>query len=185
MTKKAKSKAGRKPSPEAAKQATAALEALENWPGNVAPIREDIAAPRRIEKIAPPPTISLSNGGEHALRAWEFLTEHLQGIGLWNDTDIFALEILCKNIGVWHWCREKIADKDNENPLKRGVRVYASHGRNGTQEKRRALVQEEMDAEKQILRLCGDFGITPAARARILNLASPTKPQGQSDLFDE
>ena len=184
MTKKGNSKAGRKPSPQAAKQTNAALDVLDKWPGNVSPIREGQSPPRRIEKIAPPATIETSNGGAHALRAWQFLTEHLQAIGLWHDVDMLALEVLCKNIGVWQWCREKIADADNDNPKKRGVRVYASHGRNGTQEKRRALVQEEMDAEKQILRLCGDFGLSPAARARILTMASPPQPPGQSDLFD-
>jgi phage terminase small subunit len=167
--------AGRKPKPEPA-PSVVALERYRAGGDEGGEVGKAEGA--AYEFVTPPSRLTTVPGAKHAVQAWEFLQEHLgERKRLLESVDLFKLEMLCTQIGLYWYCNERMNEPEHPNQLEPRGRYYKSHTRNGTQHKLRPEASDQREALRAINTLASDFGMDPVSRLRLLNLGDPNDPE--------
>jgi P27 family predicted phage terminase small subunit len=138
------------------------LKALEGGRGN-RPL--DLTATFRPEVGTPPLPRDLSREGK---KAWKRLVPELLHYNLLSKVDADALEELCETIGLLKVLRRSI-NAAQERLLAEGKDPAAAiEGSTPNGMKVQSVTYQAMNREREKLRsMLGEFGLTPAQRARV------------------
>lgn len=91
---------------------------------------------------------------------------------LLTDFDVAPLAAYCMACARWRHAAEALAKMSDNDPLTSGLLVKTRSG----DAAQNPLVSIERKAARDMVRYAGEFGMTPAARARIA--AGPNPPAG-------
>ena len=130
------------------------------------------------------PTIALNSGApaelnEWGAAIWNDIYGEYERIGLITKVDLSALTALCIEWGKYQEANDIIAAQGMqiEEP------IYSQKGELvGSKTVVNPLLKVASDSLKNYVRLCGEFGITPASRARVS--APDRKPNDNFAEFD-
>jgi len=133
------------------------LKLLRGNPGKK-PIRTQLEPDRLPE--APDAPVFLQG---YAQDEWRRVAPSLHVLGLLSTLDVMPLAAYCLGYQRWRQAEERLGELAVEEPESRGllVKVREGHAR------RSPLVQIAASAAADMLRFASEFGMTPAARARI------------------
>jgi len=139
-----------------------ALKRLHGDPSHSHPAPKSEPTPPPAGDMSPPAHL-----GRDAAAAWRRLLPVLRTMGLFTQGDVVAFDVLCSAIGDYAMaCRA----------LKRGIVVRGSDG----ERRRSPWLMVKAKAVEQIKQFAIEFGMTPAARARLgralLELPLPDAP---------
>jgi P27 family predicted phage terminase small subunit len=161
---------GRKPKPDA-------LKALEGNPGKRRRKPDPAPVPQGAESVtvgiarlavpAPPRQMT-----KDAALEWRRLAPDLIKLGLLRRLDMSAFEARCELYATWLRCRRKIT---------RGGITYEHNGL----QRQRPEVRLAQDCLRQIRQYDSDFGLNPAARARVAHVTGEQPGQAQLPLGDQ
>ena len=118
----------------------------------------------------------------YACEEWRRISTECYRLRLLTTLDIGALAGYCQAYAMWRDAIETIAEMAKADPDTRGLLV-ARAGKDGeTYQVRNPLLVTASKASMEMLRYAGDFGLTPAARARLASgLSVGQKPRGKFD----
>jgi P27 family predicted phage terminase small subunit len=118
-------------------------------------IRAEPAAAPVLETPEPPAHLP-----GQAAECWRRVVPLLSGMGVLADTDILAVERLCM-------CWQELQDADLALEMLGGTTYESRSAKNGFMRRSHPEVAQRADAERRLLALFGQFGLTPSARARL------------------
>lgn len=126
---------------------------------------------RRIHADVAPPAITLPKPPEHltgeAKAAWERIGKQLVTLGVFSEADGTALEALCSAYAQWR-ANQHATDQIGSVLVARDGEGKVKTDKNGLPIlKRNTYAIEAQKWMAWLLRWLGEFGLTPAARARI------------------
>lgn len=147
---------GRKPKP-------AHLKLVEGNPGKRALKKEP--QPARVLPDAPP-FLTPDARGE-----WDRVSTELYHLGLLTNVDVQPLAAYCQAYGRWVAAEKAIAKMAERDTLTAGLMIKTTNG-NAIQN---PLVGTSNKAASDMVRYASEFGLTPAARARLA--IDPSQPQ--------
>ena len=142
--------AGRRPKP-------IRLKLLQGNPGK-RPIRGFFEPPKPSKPPNPPDFLK----GE-ALDEWSRVVPGLMVFGLLTEIDTMPLAAYCMAYARWRDAEELLAELETVDERGRGLLVKGSKG----QARSNPLIQIAREAASDMVRFAGEFGFSPAARARI------------------
>lgn len=155
-----------------------AIKERDGFPGGKAREREDEVVPPPLEQLDPPDWLDKS-----ARKVWSQIAPELRKNGVLTTLDLFAAARYCDIFVKWLDARETL---DRE-----GAIVYAYHFR--TPQQIEDGVEPEVKSAKphpaaraykellsELLRLEGQFGMTPSARS---GLVTSAKTPGEKETF--
>lgn len=107
---------------------------------------------------------------EGAAKYWPRFSERLKAIRVTTKSEVEAVELLCETYAEWRRLSDYI---DSELG---GVACYETTTKDGG-EMRRAHPEFALrgEAHKRLHRLLSDFGLTPAARSKVMSLEAGKK----------
>ena len=148
-----------------------AVQAAKGHPGKRrktgAPAVEEVAAAPR--KIDPPRTL---NRDER--RVWDKIAPELLRVNLVRATDFEALARYCYNLEVWwKWSRK----------IRKEGSTYESESKHGRMKRLHPLFHATMRLEQALVQIEDRFGLTPAARQRLLLQMAGQVPSDPKGLF--
>lgn len=155
-------KPGPKPKP-------AHLKLLEGNPGK----RAVGVEPRPEISVLPPPPDFLSID---ARAEWDRVARQLHFLGLLTVVDVPSLSAYCQAYGRWVQAERAIAEMAKHDMLTGGLMIKTANG-NAIQN---PLVGTANKAASDMVRYASEFGLTPAARAR-LAIGPLEKPKSKFD----
>jgi P27 family predicted phage terminase small subunit len=100
---------------------------------------------------------------EAAKREWGRIAPQLHAIGLLTVADLDALACYVMALSRWIAAEEMLQEQALLNPATRGLTVPGSTGSPVTN----PIVKVAERAARDVIRYAGEFGLTPAARARL------------------
>lgn len=103
---------------------------------------------------------------------WGRIAEELSRLGLLTKIDRGALAAVCQAYGRWQQAEEALAKIAARDPIFKGLMIKTSN-KNLIQN---PLVGAANTAQRDYVRYCAEFGMTPSARTRI-----DTSGQGEED----
>jgi P27 family predicted phage terminase small subunit len=133
------------------------LKLLRGNPGKRA-LKGVFEPPRPPEPPEPPEFLS-----GHALAEWRRIASGLALFGLLTDLDVMPLAAYCTSYQRWRDAEELLAELAKVDDRARGLLIKGSKG----QARSNPLVQIAREAANDMVRFAGEFGFSPAARARI------------------
>ena len=164
-----------------------ALRELEGNPGKQ-PINKREPKPNKIIEISPPDWLSLE-----AKRYWQRMVPILSNMGVLTEADLPLLERYCDFLADWRECRDflrqkgqiwyPIFDGDKVDPLtgNRVIKYLAEFPH----------VAKKLRFSEHLLKIEMHFGMTPAARSRImtedlldLQSSGGVSSREEKDIFD-
>jgi P27 family predicted phage terminase small subunit len=110
----------------------------------------------------------------YAADEWYRVAPQLFRLRLLTDFDVGPLAAYCMACARWRHAAEALAKMSDNDPLTSGLLVRTRSG----DAAQNPLVAIERKAISDMVRYAGEFGMTPAARARIA--AGPNPPSGGS-----
>jgi P27 family predicted phage terminase small subunit len=112
------------------------------------------ATQARLTGTTPPAFIS-----DRARQHWPELSDLLAGMGVLGDGDLIALALLCETLGEYLDARDTVAREGAtyEAQTEAGATMYRAH----------PAVAQRNDAARRVQSLLSEFGLTPAARAKV------------------
>jgi P27 family predicted phage terminase small subunit len=128
--------------------------------------------PERLPKVPDPPKFLEG----YAKDEWRRVAPSLHTLGLLSALDLMPFAAYCISYQHWRKAEERLGELAVEEPESRGllVKVREGHAR------RSPLVQIAASAAADMLRFASEFGMTPAARARI-STGVGREPAGKFD----
>lgn len=145
------------------------LKVIEGNPGK-RPIPEE-PKPDIGELPAPPEFLTAE-----AKEEWERISVQLHRLGLLTVVDVASLGAYCQAYGRWVLAERAIAKMAANDVLTGGLMIKTTNG-NAIQN---PLVGTSNKAASDMVRYAAEFGLTPAARAR-LAIGSIEKPKSKFD----
>lgn len=156
---------GRKPKP-------AHLKLIEGNPG-----KRPIDEAKEIQPVAgdlpAPPDVLCADGAEE----WNRIAVQLRNLGLLTVVDHAALAAYCAAFGRWIQAERALSKMRKRDELTAGLMIKTSNG-NAVQN---PLVGVANKAAADMVRYAAEFGMTPAARARLALGAGERKPASKFD----
>jgi P27 family predicted phage terminase small subunit len=159
--------AGRRPTPTY-------LKLLKGNPGR-RPIKHEPQPP--LPASAPEPPAFLS---AYAKEEWARIANELNVLHLVTAIDVAAFAAYCQAFARWRMAEEAIARMAEKDPVMGGLIVKSRAG----EATPNPLVWVSSAAAKAMLRAADEFGMTPAARARISGGVGPQGGGGPSKFGD-
>lgn len=104
-------------------------------------------------------------------RMWDLIVKQLETVSVLKPIDEFALEVGCETYARWFHAKEA--------RLKQGGHGLLSKTSQGVGVS--PLVRVEAEASRDFRAWCAEFGLTPAAEAKLV--AAGENPGGNGDLF--
>lgn len=126
-----------------------AIKALEGNPGK-RPLNKNEPVPDNLKNLKPPPFLPAA-----AKREWKRIIMQLSGLGLISDLDVMGLAAYCNAYATWLEAIKKIKET---GMLVRSPNGYAMPS---------PYLKIQRDAQSEMMSWLKEFGMTPAARARV------------------
>jgi P27 family predicted phage terminase small subunit len=114
------------------------------------------------ERTAEPPGCPPFLAG-HARAEWDRVAPGLHKLGLLSPFDVGPLAAFCQSYAMWRECEEVLAQMRSRDPLTKGLLVKTQAG----DARINPLAKLSRLAAADMCRYAGEFGFSPAARARI------------------
>lgn len=126
---------------------------------------------RRVHADVAPPATAVPKAPDHlstdAKAAWDRIAKELVTLGVYADADHIALEALCSAYAQWR-ANQHATDQIGSVLVARDPEGNVKKDKNGLPIlKRNTYAIESQKWMAWLLRWLGEFGLTPAARARI------------------
>jgi P27 family predicted phage terminase small subunit len=144
------------------------LKLLRGVPGH-RPIRPEPMPPLTATCPQPPSFLDV-----YAIEEWQRTAPTLFNLGLLTKVDIMTFAAFCTAYSHWRTAEEMLAAAALADPETHGLLVARDNGLIAN-----PLTGIARRAAEAMLRIAGEFGMTPAARTRIA--ANPPKPPGKFD----
>jgi P27 family predicted phage terminase small subunit len=119
----------------------------------------------------PPPPDFLS---PYAVEEWERIAGELHSLRVLTPLDHAVFGAYCEAYSLWRTAGEALAKEAEDDPISHGLIVEGKDGG-----KVNLLVSIASSAARDMLRFAGEFGMTPAARSRIISGVDPHDPRGK------
>jgi P27 family predicted phage terminase small subunit len=107
---------------------------------------------------APPDFLS-----KYAKEEWRKVAPEAHALGLLTNLDVTLFGVFCEAVGRWRSVVEALRADAKADPEFRGLCYRDDEGNL----KANPLVKASSDAARDVVRLAGEFGFTPASRSRI------------------
>ena len=139
---------------------------------------------RKLNKNEPKPEIPAKQPAppafldEYALEEWKRVAPELWRMGLLSHVDVASLAGYCFAYSQWKTAAETLGRMGANDPVMRGQLVKAQGGPVVN-----PLVWVARSALRDMIRLCQEFGMTPAARVGIATGVDPRGPSKFGDLL--
>jgi P27 family predicted phage terminase small subunit len=114
----------------------------------------------QVPENMPEPPLFLS---AYAKDEWWTTGPELHRLGLLTLVDYMSFAAYCQSVGHWRTCTEVLATMGQRDAVTHGLLIKRADG-NAAQN---PLVRAALAAADKMLKLAGEFGLTPVARSRI------------------
>ena len=155
---------------------SAHLKLLRGSPGHQK-IHEEVQ-PELAPDIPEPP----KHLHRYASAEWRRIATECYRLRLLTTLDVQSLAAYCQAYAHWRKAIEQIARAETLNPDSGGMTVARIDKEGNTYHIRNPMLTAANHAAREMLRFASEFGLTPAARARLASgLSAGEKPRGKFD----